>query len=129
MRQTELELSKRDRKTVEGIRSTGELMARGFGRAHILSARERKVPESPAMHVLGVGRTTIWRTRGAYLERGLEYSLNDAQRPGQPKRYHAPEEAEVAASACSTPAARQTVDRGSAHAACAPASRHAQDQP
>jgi hypothetical protein len=129
MRQTELELGKRDRKAVEGIRSTGELMARGFDREHILSALDRKVPESPTMQVLGVGRTTIWRTCAAYLELGLEYTLNDAQRPGQPKRYHVPEEAEVAALACSTPAARQTVDRDFAQVACATASRHAQDQP
>ena len=50
-----------------------------------------------------MGRTAIWRTRSAYLEGGLEYALRDVERPGQPKRYRASEEAQVAALACSAP--------------------------
>jgi len=103
MRQTELRLSKRERETVQGFRSKGEHMAREFNRAHILAALDRKIPESQIMEVLGVGRTAIWRTRAAYLEGGLEYALHDVERPGQPKRYRAPEEAQVAALACSSP--------------------------
>ena len=105
MRQTELRLSKQEREVVEGFRSKGEHMAREFNRAHILAALDRKIPESLIMQVLGVGRTAIWRTRAAYLEGGLEYALSDVQRPGQPKRYRAPEEAQVTALACSSPPA------------------------
>jgi Homeodomain-like domain len=103
MRQTELRLKKQEREAVQEFRSKGERMARELNRAHILSALDRKVPERQIMEVLGVGRTAVWRTRAAYLERGLEYALRDAQRPGQPKRYRAPEEAEVSALACSSP--------------------------
>jgi transposase len=103
MRQTELRLKKQEREAVQEFRSKGERMARELNRAHILSALDRKVPERQIMEVLGVGRTVVWRTRAAYLERGLEYALCDAQRPGQPKRYRAPEEAEVSALACSSP--------------------------
>ena len=103
MRQTELRLRKQEREAVQGFRSKGEHLAREFNRAHILSALDRKIPERQIMEVLGVGRTAIWRTRAAYLERGLEYALRDVQRPGQPKRYRAPEEAEVTALACSSP--------------------------
>lgn len=103
MRQTELRLSKRERELVQGFRSKGEHMAREFNRAHILAALDRKIPERQIMEVLGVGRTAIWRTRAAYLEGGLEYALHDVERPGQPKRYRAPEEAQVAALACSSP--------------------------
>lgn len=78
-------------------------MAREFNRAHILAALDRKIPEPQIMQVLGVGRTAIWRTRAAYLQGGLEYALHDVERPGQPKRYRAPEEAQVAALACSSP--------------------------
>ena len=70
-----------------------------------LAALDRKIPESVIMRVLGVGRTAIWRTRAAYLEGGLEYALSDVQRPGQPKRYRAPEEAQVTALAYSSPPA------------------------
>jgi hypothetical protein len=103
MRQTELRLKKREREAVEGFRSKGEHMAREFNRAHILAALDRKIPEPQIMEVLGVGRTAIWRTRAAYVEGGLEYALYDVERPGQPKRYRAPEEAQVAALACSSP--------------------------
>ena len=103
MRQTELRLSKQEREVVKGFRSKGEHMAREFNRAHILAALDRKIPEPQIMEVLGVGRTAIWRTRAAYLEGGLEHALHDVERPGQPKRYRAPEEAQVAALACSTP--------------------------
>ena len=115
MRQTELRLSKQDREAVEGFRSKGEHMAREFNRAHILAALDRKIPESVIMRVLGVGRTAIWRTRAAYLEGGLEYALSDVQRPGQPKRYRAPEEAQVTALACSSPpaGAKRWTDQGS----------------
>ena len=103
MRQTELRLSKQEREVVQGFRSKGEHMARELNRAHILAALDRKIPEQQIMEVLGVGRTAIWRTRTAYLEGGLEYALHDADRPGQLRRYRAPEEAEVAALACSSP--------------------------
>jgi transposase len=103
MRQTELRLSKQERSVVQAFRSKGAHMAREFNRAHILAALDRSVPERQIMDVLGVGRTAIWRTRAAYLEGGLEYALRDVERPGQPKRYRAPEEAQVAALACSAP--------------------------
>jgi len=103
MRQTELSLSKHERKLVESFLSKGEHMAREFNRAHILAALDRKIPEGQIMEVLGVGRTAIWRTRAAYLEGGLEYALRDVERPGQPKRYCAAEEAQVTALACSSP--------------------------
>jgi transposase len=103
MRQTKLRLSKQEREVVQGFRCKGEHMAREFNRAHILAALDRKIPERQIIEVLGVGRTAIWRTRAAYLEGGVEYALRDVQRPGQPKRYRAPEEAQVAALACSSP--------------------------
>lgn len=103
MRQTELSLSKSERKLLESFRSKGAHMAREFNRAHILAALDRKVPETQIMEVLGIGRTAIWRTRAAYLEGGLEYALRDVARPGQPKRYGAREEAQVTALACSSP--------------------------
>jgi hypothetical protein len=103
MRQTELRLNKQEREMLQEFRSKGEHMARELNRAHILSALDRKIPERQIMEVLGVGRTAVWRTRAAYLEGGLEYALCDVKRPGQPKRYRAPEEAEVSALACSSP--------------------------
>lgn len=103
MRQTELRLTKQEREVVQGFRSKGEHRARELNRAHILAALDRKIPERQIMEVLGIGRTAIWQTRAAYLERGLDYALRDAPRPGQPRRYRAPEAAQIAALACSSP--------------------------
>ena len=77
-----------------------------------------------------MGRTAIWRTRAAYLEGGLEYALRDVERPGQPKRYRAPEEAQVTALACSSPPpGRQALDRSVAHPGGASPPADAPDQP
>lgn len=112
MRQTELKLRPKDRRTLKEFRSKGSHMARELNRAHILAALDRQIPESQIIEVLEVGRTAIWRTRAAYLEGGLEFALRDVARPGKPKRYHTDEAAQVAALACSDPpagAARWTV--------------------
>ena len=66
MRQTELKLSKHERKAVDAFRSKGAHMAREFNRAHILAALDRKIPEREIMEVLGVGRTAIWRFHYAW---------------------------------------------------------------
>ena len=103
MRQTELSLSKQDRRIVDEFRSKGLHRAREFNRAHILAALDQNLPEPLIMQVLSVGRTAIWRTRTAYLEGGLEFALHDEARPGKPKRYEADAEAQITALACSAP--------------------------
>lgn len=103
MRQTKMHLTEEDRGTLKSFRSKGKHLAREVNRAHILSALDQKVPESVIMEVLGVGRTAIWRTRAAYVERGLDYALHDVVRPGQPRKYGTDQEAEVVALACSAP--------------------------
>ena len=57
MHQTELILSKQDRRTVDEFRAKGLHRAREFNRAHILAALDRKIPEPVIMQVLSVGRT------------------------------------------------------------------------
>lgn len=103
MRQTELSLSKQDRRIVDEFRSKGLHRAREFNRAHILAALDQSLPEPLIMQVLSVGRTAIWRTRAAYLEGGLDFALHDEARPGKPKQYEADAEAQITALACSAP--------------------------
>lgn len=103
MRQTELSLSKQDRRIVNEFRSKGLHRAREFNRAHILAALDRRLPEPVIMEVLSVGRTAIWRTRAAYLQGGIDFALHDEARPGKPKRYKADVEAQITALACSAP--------------------------
>lgn len=113
MRQAKLQLTEEDRDALKSFRTKGQHMAREFNRAHILSALDQNVPEKQVMSVLGIGRTAIWRTRSAYLEKGLSYALYDVERPGQPIKYGTDQQAEVVALACSAPpkgAKRWTID-------------------
>lgn len=103
MRQTEIHLVVGDRVALKSFRVKGRHLAREVNRAHILLALDQKVPESVIMEVLGVGRTAIWRTRAAYVEKGLDYALHDVARPGQPRKYGTDQESEVVALACSAP--------------------------
>lgn len=112
MRQTELHLTDKDRELIESYRAKGLHHAREVNRAHILSALDRGIPEAQIMAVLGVGRSVVWRTRSAYLERGAEYALRDVERPGKPRKYDTDVEARISALACSEPppgAARWTI--------------------
>lgn len=103
MRQTKLQLTEEDSAALKSVRSKGQHLAREVNRAHILSALDRNVPEKVIMSVLGIGRTAIWRTRSAYMEKGLDYALHDVARPGQPTKYGTDQQAEVVALACSAP--------------------------
>ena len=103
MRQTELQLTDKERQLIESFRAKGLHHAREVNRAHILAALDREIPESQIMDVLGVGRTLVWRTRAAYLQGGVEYALHDETRPGKPRQYDTDIEAKITALACSTP--------------------------
>ena len=105
MRQTTLQLTDSDRRTITAFRSKGIHPARSVNRAHILSALDQGISEKEIMRVLAMGRTALWRTRAAYLEQGVVYALEDAPRPGQPLKYPAKPAAEVCALACTPPPA------------------------
>lgn len=105
MKQTELHLASADRTALGVIRSKGLRSARELNRAHVLAALDQQVAEAHILEVLGVSRTTLWRTRAAYLEQGLDYALADLPRPGPPRQYQTDQEAEVVALACSQPPA------------------------
>jgi transposase len=112
MKSNQIQLVTRDRDFLLAFRSKGEHSAREVNRAHILMASEAGLPTAQIQNVLGVSRMVIWRTQSAYREKGLDYALYDAGRPGQPAKYGTDQEAEVVALACSQPpegAARWTI--------------------
>ncbi|GKT21181.1 helix-turn-helix domain-containing protein [Acidovorax sp. SUPP3334] len=105
MRQTELHLSEGDRAVVEEIRSKGLRHSREVNRAHVLSCLDRGIPEAQILAVLGIGRTSLWRTRSAYLQGGVELAVFDVARSGRPAQYDTDAQARVMALACSSPPA------------------------
>jgi transposase len=112
MKSNQIELSAADKRFLEGFRSKGQHSARETTRAHILLALAARVPTIQIQRVLGVSRMVIWRTQSAYGEKGLDYAVHDAARPGQPAKYGTDQEAEVVALTCSQPpegAARWTI--------------------
>jgi len=112
MKSNQIQLSATDRRFLQSFRRKGQHLAREITRAHILLASEARVPIVQMQQVLGVSRMVIWRTLSAYGEKGLDYALYDAARPGQPAKYGTDQEAEVVALACSQPpegAARWTI--------------------
>lgn len=103
MKKLELELKRRDRVILKGLLRHGEHHAREMVRANMLLAMDRGVEDGTIAEVLGVERTTIWRTRKAYLEGGLQSALYDMPRPGRPMKYKMREQSEIVALACSDP--------------------------
>ena len=103
MKSNQIQLTTGDRRFLENFRIKGQHLAREVTRAHILSALDARVPASQIEQVLGVSRMVIWRTQSAYREKGLDYALYDAPRPGQPAKYSTDQQAEVVALACSQP--------------------------
>lgn len=103
MKKLELELKRRDRGILKGILRHGEHHAREMVRANVLLALDRGVKDTAIAQVLGVERTTIWRTRMAYLDGGLPSALYDMPRSGRPVKYKMREQSEIVALACSDP--------------------------
>lgn len=103
MKPNRIKLASRDRRFLEGFRAKGQHSAREVTRAHILLALEGGISTPRIQEVLGVSRMVIWRTQSAYQEKGLDYALYDATRPGQPAKYGTDQEAEVVTLACSQP--------------------------
>jgi transposase len=103
VKSNQIQLPGRDRRFLEGFRSKGQHSAREVTRAHILLALAAQVPTAQIQQVVGVSRMVIWRTQSAYREKGLDYALYDASRPGQPAKYNTDQQAEVVALACSQP--------------------------
>jgi transposase len=103
MRRIDFHLTQQDRKRLDSFRFAGRHLAREVTRAHILAALDKGLSDKQICQVLGVSRMVIWRTRSAYLEKGLEYALKDAPRSGAPPKYRTEDEAAVAALACQSP--------------------------
>lgn len=103
MRQTELQLTEKDRSVIKEIRNKGIHHSREVNRAHALSCLDRGIPEAQIMEVLGFGRTALWRTRSAYLQGGVDLAVFDVARSGRPRQYDTDAEARVTALACSAP--------------------------
>jgi transposase len=96
-------LTDEDRDKLQRTTHSGTIDVRVMLRSQILLALDKKVSEESIMAVLQISRSTIGRTRKAYLTSGLQTSINDNPRPGQPIKYGDDDKAKLTSLACSTP--------------------------
>lgn len=103
MKREAIKLSSSEIEFLRTFKSSGKRSQREYDRANILLLLDKGKLDTEIVDFLEVERTTVWRTRKRYLEEGLEKSLQEKERSGQPKKYGDKQKAEIIAMACSNP--------------------------
>ena len=98
---TQIKLRKKELLYLGEQKRSGNVSLRRYNRINILLLLNKGKMNTEIEDFLDVDRVTIWRTTKRYLEAGIEKSLEEAERPGQPVKYTTDHEAELAALACS----------------------------
>jgi putative transposase len=101
MKRTEVTLSPSDYSHLHQFIKSGKKTGKELERAYILMALHDNRPYKDIEAYYHVNRSTIWRTAENYKKKGLEETLKDKPRSGQPRKYTDKQEAEVIALACS----------------------------
>jgi transposase len=100
-----VELSQAERSELKALLSGGKHSARKLKRAQILLAADAGVSDEGIVASLGVGGSTVYRTRRRFVLGNLEAALSEEQRPGAARKLSGKEEALLIATACSSPPA------------------------
>jgi transposase len=108
-----VDLSEAERSELQALLRGGQHAARKLKRAQILLAANAGVPDETIVQSLGVGGSTVYRTKRRFVEGNIEKALDEEPRPGAARKLTAQEEALLVATACSSPPegrARWTVE-------------------
>src|SRR6516225_9781087 len=100
---TELNQSERDQLTT--LLSGGKQAARKLKRAQILLAADAGASDEEIATSIGVGGSTVYRTKRRFVLGNLEAALREEPRPGARRKLSGKEEALLVATACSSPPA------------------------
>lgn len=98
-----INLKKREINFLNAFIKQGKKNARSLTRARILLLAHKKERDVNIQTLLNVGRSTVWRVKNNYLDKGLDYALTERERTGQPLKYKTKHRAEIIAYACTTP--------------------------
>lgn len=93
-----------ERAQLQALTRGGTRAVRQIKRAQILLAADALVPDARIATDVGVGTSTVYRTKQHFVEDGLA-ALTERSRPGAPRKLSASDEARLVAIACSTPPA------------------------
>ncbi|MDQ2081589.1 IS630 family transposase [Xanthobacteraceae bacterium Astr-EGSB] len=106
-------LTQYERDELGTLLSGGRQSARKLKRAQILLAADAGVGDEEIAASVGVGGSTVYRTKRRFVEGNLEGALSEEPRPGAERKLTGKEEALLVATACSNPPkgrARWTLD-------------------
>jgi transposase len=100
-----VELSQSERDQLTTLLSGGKHAARKLKRAQILLAADAGASDEEIARSVGVGGSTVYRTKRRFVLGNLEAALNEEPRPGASRKLSGKEEALLVATACSSPPA------------------------
>jgi transposase len=108
-----VELTQYERDTLGALLSGGKHAARKLKRAQILLAADAGASDEEIAMSVGVGGSTVYRTKRRFIEGNLERALSEEPRRGAERKLTGKEEALLVATTCSQPPAgraRWTLD-------------------
>jgi transposase len=100
-----VDLTQAERTELGALLSGGKHPARKLKRAQILLAADAGVSDEDIVTSIGVGGSTVYRTKRRFVEGNLERALSEGPRPGAERKLTGKEEALLVAIACSKPPA------------------------
>src|SRR5438552_11206466 len=98
-----VELSQTERAELTALLSAGKHAARKLKRAQILLAADAGASDDDIAINVGVGGSTVYRTKRRFVEGNLQRALSEEQRPGAERKLTGKEEALLVATACASP--------------------------
>lgn len=96
-------LSSEERAELAALIKGGKAAVRRIKRAQILLATDAGSTDEEIASNVGVGTSTVYRTKQRFVEEGLDRALAEAPRPKPPRKLTAQDEAMLVAVACSKP--------------------------
>ena len=98
-----VELSQTERDQLTALLSGGKRAVRKLKRAQILLAADAGASDEAIARSVGVGGSTVYRTKRRFVLGNLEAALSEEPRPGAQRKLTGKEEAILVATACSKP--------------------------
>src|SRR5882724_6197169 len=98
-----VELNAAERFELTALLSAGKHPARKLKRAQILLAADASISDEDIAETVGVGASTVYRTKRRFVEANLDGALCEEPRPGAERKLTGKEEALLVATACSKP--------------------------
>jgi transposase len=98
-----IELSQAERDQLSALLSGGKHAARKLKRAQILLAADAGISDEAIATSVGVGGSTVYRTKRCFVLDSLDAALSEEPRPGAERKLSGKDEALLVATACSSP--------------------------